>query len=178
MILLIDTYKTREPKIKRKKNLWKKISEIMKTHKYNYSSEQCEGRWKTLLRSLKKVTDHNAKTGNNLKRHPYEEQLDFLIAGSTVDGNHQLDVDETTNEGSDSDLDSSISERSPAPPAPTPAKKKQSNVSEELEVLKEHISVQNARQQENIKRQKEMPEERMAVMKGFLDVFKDMKKQQ
>ena len=137
---------------------------------------------------MKKVTDHNAKTGNDLKRHPYEEQLDFLIeqpnikpsyiAGSTVDGNHQLDVDETTNEGSDSDLDSSISERSPAPPAPTPAKKKWSNISEVLEVLKDHISLQNARQQENIIRQKEMHEERMAVMKGFLDVFKDMKKQQ
>ena len=110
----------------------------MKTHKYNYSSEQCEGRWKTLLRSLKKVTDHNAKSGNDLKRHPYEEQLDFLIeqpnikpytAGSTVDDNQQLDDEETTNEGSDSDLDSSVSERSasPAPPAHTPAKKKRSN---------------------------------------------------
>ena len=161
----------------------------MKTHKYNYLSEQCEGRWKTLLRSLKKVTDHNAKSGNDLKRHPYEEQLDFLIeqpniqpsyiAGSTVDDNQQLDDEETTNEGSDSDLDSSVSERSasPAPPAPTPAKKKRSNVSEVLEVLKEHISVQNARQQENNQRQKEMHEERLAVMKGFLEVFKDMKKQ-
>ena len=105
----------------------------MKLHKYAYSNEQCEGRWKTLLRSLKKVTDHNAKTGKDLKRHPYEEQLDFLIdqpnikpsyiAGSTVDGNVQSDVGE--NEGSNSDLDGSMSERStsPAPPAPTPAKK-------------------------------------------------------
>ena len=160
----------------------------MKTHKYNYSSEQCEGRWKTLLRSLKKVTDHNAKSGNDSKRHPYEEQLDFLIeqpnikpyiAGNTVNDNQQLDDEEITNEGSDSDLDSSVSERSasPAPPAPTPAKKKRSNVSEVIEVLKEHISVQNARQQENIQRQKEMHEERLAVMKGFLEVFKDMKKQ-
>ena len=161
----------------------------MTLHKYTYSGEQCEGRWKTLLRSLKKITDHNAKSGQDFKRHPYEEQLDFLIeqpnitpsyiVGSTVDGNLQSGVEESTNEDSDSDLDTSLSERStsPAPPAPTPAKKKRSNVSEVLDVLKEHISVQNARQQENNQRQKEMHEERMAVMKGFLEVFKDMKKQ-
>ncbi len=90
-----------------------------------------------------------------------------------------MDDEETTNEGSDSDLDSSVSERSasPAPPAHTPAKKKRSNVSEVLEVLKEHIGGQNARQQENNQRQKEMHEECLAVMKGFLEVFKDMKKQ-
>ena len=51
------------------------------------------------------------------------------------------------------------------------------NVSEVLEVLKEHIGGQNARQQENNQRQKEMHEECLAVMKGFLEVFKDMKKQ-
>lgn len=176
-------------KIKKKKDLWSKIAELMRLHNYAYSSEQCEGRWKTLLRSLKKVTDHNAKSGEGLKRHPYEEQLDFLIeqpnikpsyiVGSTVDGNLQSGIEENGNEDSDSDLDGSISERStsPAPPAPTPAKRKRSNVSEVLDVLKEHINVQNARQQENIQRQKEMHEERMAVMKGFLEVFKDMKKQ-
>ena len=67
-LLLIDFYKTWEPKIKKKKTLWNKIAERMKLHKYSYTSDQCEGRWKTLMRSLKKVTDHNAKTGNDLKR--------------------------------------------------------------------------------------------------------------
>ena len=51
----------------------------MKLHKYSYTSDQCEGRWKTLMRSLKKVTDHNARTGNDLKKHPYEAQLEFII---------------------------------------------------------------------------------------------------
>ncbi len=37
--------------------------------------------------------------------------------------------------------------------------------------------MQNARQQENIQQQKQMHEEHLAVMKGFLEVFKDMKKQ-
>ena len=72
------------------------------------------------------------------------------------------------------DTDSAVSDRStsPVPPAPVPAKKRRSNVSEVLDVLKEHINVQNARQQENMQRQKEMHEERTEVMKGFLEYFK------
>ena len=182
-LLLIDFYKTWEPKIKKKKTLWNKIAELMKLHKYSYTSDQCEGRWKTLMRSLKKVTDHNAKTGNDLKKHPYEAQLDFIIErpnikpvyiqGSTTDSSLELDDENTTN-ADESDSDSSVSDRSTTtpPPALVPAKKKRSNVSEVLDVLKEHMSVQNARQQEAMQRQKEMHEERMEVMRGFLDFFK------
>ena len=50
-------------------------------------------------------------------------------------------------------------------------------MSEVLDVLKEHISVQNARQEENMQQQEEMHQKRIAVMEGFLEVFKDMKKQ-
>ena len=153
-------------KIKKEKTLWNKIAELMKLHKYSYTSDQCEGRWKTLMKSLKKVTDHNAKTGNDLKKHPYEAQLDFIIdrpnikpayiQGSTTDSS--LDDENTTNAGNDSDSDSSVSDRStttPSPaPAPVPAKKKRSNVSEVLDVLKEHMSVQNARQQEAMQHSK------------------------
>ena len=82
--------------------------------------------------------------------------------------------DEETKESADSDSDSNTSLS--APLAPTPAKKKRSNVSEVLDVLKEHITLQNRRHEENLKKQDEMHNERMMVMKGFLEVFKDMKK--
>lgn len=66
---------------------------------------------------MKKVTDHDAKSGQDLKKHPYEEQLDFLIeqpnikpsyiVGSTEDGNQLSSVEENTYEDSESDIDSS-----------------------------------------------------------------------
>ena len=66
-------------KNQKKEKTWQKIGEMMQIHKYNYTAEQCEGRWKTLVRGVKKVSDHNSKSGNNLKTHPYEEQLDFIL---------------------------------------------------------------------------------------------------
>ena len=152
------------------------MAELMKLHKYNFTSEQCEGCWKTLMRSLKKVTDHNSKSGNDLKNLPYEDQLDFIIKCPNVKPvyiqettmNKKLENENNSNATDDeSDTDSSMSDRSPSPPlpAPVPAKKRRSNVSEVVNILKEHISVQNTRQQE-------MHEERMAVMRGFLDIFK------
>ena len=84
---------------------------------------------------------------------------------------------EENNGSNDSDSDSEVSEGNiSAPPAPTPTKKRMSNVSEVLDVLKEHIALQDKRREENLKKQDEMHNERMTVMKGFLDVFKDMKK--
>ncbi|CAB3981319.1 Hypothetical predicted protein [Paramuricea clavata] len=41
------------------------------------AAEQCEGRWKTLVRGAKKAADHNSKSGNDLKTHPYEDELEF-----------------------------------------------------------------------------------------------------
>ena len=90
----------------------------MKLHQYNYSSEQCEGQWKTLVRSLKKVADHNSKEGNDLKTHPYEEQLEFIIEqpnikplyilGSTNDIQADERLENATGE-SDTDSSRSIS---------------------------------------------------------------------
>ena len=119
MLLLIDFYKMWERKIKKKKTLWNKMAELMKLHKYSYTGDQCEGHWKTLMRSLKKVTDHNAKTGNDLKKHPYEAQLDFIIEranikptyiqGSTTDSS--LNNENTTNADDEIDSDSSVSDQ-------------------------------------------------------------------
>ena len=159
---------------------------MMQMHKYNYSSEQCEGRWKTLVRGIKKVSDHNSKTGNSLKTHPFEKQLDFIVKQPNIRPSYVIESTndnskavEENGESSDSDSDSEFSEGDKslsAPPAPTAAKRKRSNVSEVLDVLKEHIALQDKRHEENMKKQDEMHNERMTVMKGFLEVFKDMTK--
>ena len=124
----------------------------MKLHQYNYSSEQCERQWKTLVRSIKKGTDHYSKSANDLKTYPHEEQLEFVIEwlnikppyilGSTIDSGIQAD------EGLENMTAESIRSTSPAPPVPAHAKKKRSNVSEVLYVLKELICVQNTRQED------------------------------
>ena len=173
-MLLTDQYKSFEGKIKKKKHLWAKIAEIMEQHGYCYTAEQCEGRWKTLVRGVKKVADHNSKSGNDLKTHPYEDELEFYSERPNVKPAYLVSssgasVDlESIEEDSEEDSTRSIS--------PAPAKKRRSNVSEVLDVLKVHIQSQSDRHQETLQIQEQMHQERMTVMKGFLDVFKDMKR--
>ena len=137
-----------ESKIKKKK-LWQKIAEMMQMHKSNYGSEQCEVMWKTLVRGVKKVSDHNSKTGNSLETHLFEKQLDFLVKQPNMRPSYVIECTndnskavEKNDETSDSDSYSEFSEDSKsllAPPAPTAAKRKRSNVSEVLDVLKEQL---------------------------------------
>lgn len=175
-LLLIDLFKTLEGKIKKKKHLWAKIADVMQENGYSFSPEQCEGRWKTLVRGVKKVADHNSKTGNNPKTHPYEEELEFYSERPNVKPSYLVSSSAGAKSiEDDEDQESEDSSRSKSP-APVPAKKKRSNISEVLDVLKVHIQAQCDRHQETLQRQEQMHQERMTVMKGFLDVFKDMRK--
>ena len=176
-LFLISQYKALESKIK-KKDLWSKIADVMQTNGYCYTADQCKGRWKTLVRGVKRVADHNAKTGNAPKKHPFEDELEFY--------SERLDVKPTylvSSTGTFENLDGSLEEDSEEEgrskslvPVPVPAKKKRSNISDVLDVLKVHIQSQSERHQENLQRQEQMHLERLTVMKGFLDVFKDMTK--
>jgi len=52
------------------------------------SPAQCDGRWKTLMRGLKNVYDHNNKSGNNPKQHPYDKELDFIAEKPNVSASY------------------------------------------------------------------------------------------
>jgi hypothetical protein len=178
-LLLISQYKALESKIKKKKDLWSEIADDMQTNGYCYTADQCEGRWKTLVRGVKRVADHNAKTGNAPKKHPFEDELEFYSERPNVKPTYLVsstgtfeNLEESLEEDSEEEEGRS---KSPAP-VPVPAKKKRSNISDVLDVLKVHIQSQSERHQENLQRQEQMHQERLTVMKGFLDVFKDMTK--
>jgi hypothetical protein len=109
-----------------------------------------QGLLENIVKKFEKSYRSQCQIWTRFKKTPMKNSLILLLSsqiltfiytiGSTVDGNLQSGVEESTNEDSDSDQDSSVSERSTstAPSAPTPAKKKRSNVSEVLDVLKEH----------------------------------------
>ena len=144
-LLLISQYKALESKIKRK-DLWSKIADVMQTNGYCYTPEQCEGRWKTLVRGVKRVADHNAKTGNAPKKHPFEDELEFYSERPDVKPTYLV-----SSTGTFENLEEYSEEgRSKSPvPVPVSAKKKRSNISDVLDVLKVHIQSQSERHQEN-----------------------------
>ena len=176
-LLLISQYKALESKIK-KKDLWRKIADSMHTNGYCYIPDQREGRWKTLvhIRGVKRVADHNAKSENAPKKHQFEDELEFYSERPNVKPTYLVSSTGTT-ENLDASLEEDCEEEGQSKsPVPVPAKKKRSNISDVLDVLKVHIQVQSDRHQETLQRQEQMHQERLTVMKGFLDVYKDMSK--
>ena len=81
-LLLIAEYKTFLDKLEKgkikKKLVWESISKTLTNKGHKHNPSQCESRFKTLQRGLKNVTDHNKKSGNDKKSHPYEAELAFL----------------------------------------------------------------------------------------------------
>ncbi|XP_034307601.1 uncharacterized protein [Magallana gigas] len=88
-LLLISQYRENEELVTsgklRKKALWNKIAKVLREKgNCNFSAVQVEGRWKTLMRGLKNVKDHNKKSGAERRNHPYEEELEFMAAKPNV----------------------------------------------------------------------------------------------
>ena len=70
-------------------------------------------------RCKESFSDHNSKTGNSLKTHPFEKQLDFLIKRPNIRPSYVIESTndnskavEENDESSDSDSDSEFSEGS------------------------------------------------------------------
>lgn len=53
------------------KKLWSIISSKMKEKGYNVTDVQCKSKINGLKNTYKNVKDHNAKSGNNLKKWQY-----------------------------------------------------------------------------------------------------------
>ncbi|KAF6200121.1 hypothetical protein GE061_006422 [Apolygus lucorum] len=81
-VQLIQAYRAVSPKlgsfeIKRKKQMWEVIARLVG----NGTANQCENKWKVLIRGYKNIIDHNKKTGRDRWRnHEYAEYLDPIFA--------------------------------------------------------------------------------------------------
>lgn len=58
--------------------MWVRVAKALQEKSNHITAAQCEGRWKTLVRGMKSVSDHNKKSSNYKKSNPYEEELGFL----------------------------------------------------------------------------------------------------
>ncbi|KAL1489237.1 hypothetical protein ABEB36_014170 [Hypothenemus hampei] len=68
-------------KFKTKKVMWKKVSEdILSLLNINKIPYQCENRYKTIIKKMKKAIDNNKKTGTSKMEVEYEEELCKIVA--------------------------------------------------------------------------------------------------
>jgi hypothetical protein len=63
-----------------KKNVWLKIAgKITKLSGKKYTHEQVDNKWKGLKKTYKKIKDHNAQTGNDLKKWEFFYAIDSFM---------------------------------------------------------------------------------------------------
>jgi len=82
-LLLIEHYKSYQERVNSgfitKKAVWDQICLKMTTKGYQLSTDQIQGRWKSLCRAYKNVKDYNNKSGNDRKHYEYENELDQVF---------------------------------------------------------------------------------------------------
>ncbi|KAJ8303787.1 hypothetical protein KUTeg_018710 [Tegillarca granosa] len=195
-LLLIDEYKKRMELLNtgkmKKKSAWISISKILVDKGYNVTASQCEGRWKTLLRGLKTISDHNKKSGNDKKSHPFAKELEFMAEKPNIKPEYVAGSDETSKtkrsfntETASTDDDSDQlhpkastsgenTDQSDVKTSNEPkSKRRKSSSAEVVTVLKDFIQTQQERYEIESKKKEQMHNERMEIFKGFLNLFEE-----
>lgn len=167
---------------------------------HDMSPGQCEGRWKTLMRGLKLVHDHNSKSGNNAKQYPYENELAFMAVKPNISASYVVSsacsskpaTSSSANQPSllqdeesdskdnllakESDTDSekiAASENKTKKAQIDEPKPKRKRPNEVVDVLKGFISTQQERFDAESNRREQMHKERMEIFKGFLSILQN-----
>ena len=194
-LLLIDQYKSRINMVNtgklRKKALWKQIAGQLVNHGHNVTGAQCEGRWKTLIRGLKNVCDHNQKSGNNPRTHPFQNELAFIaekpnvcmsyVVSSAVKPTASITIP-TANKESDTDAINKESDTDSDNPLPklhkrpveniVQAPKKRRRTNEVVDVLKDFMVTQQERYEDDTKRKDLMHRDKMEIWGGLVHLLK------
>jgi len=71
-------WKLSDPKIKNKA-VWQEIAKILSEHDFMFNAEKCERKMLNMKRDYRSVIDHNNKTGNDRKTHPYLDEMNEIF---------------------------------------------------------------------------------------------------
>ncbi|XP_061190383.1 uncharacterized protein LOC133198281 [Saccostrea echinata] len=81
---LIDLYEEHEEKMedprRKKKDIWKLITEGLNNAGFKFSQTKVEGKWRSLIASHKTLRDNKTKTGQKRKTFQYFERIDAILS--------------------------------------------------------------------------------------------------
>jgi len=80
--MLIDLYKKYSAESEKglKKNFWKKISNLLnENNNVQVNAQQCDTKWKGLVKTYKNIKKYNDTSGNNPKFWKYYDELDSIL---------------------------------------------------------------------------------------------------
>jgi hypothetical protein len=187
-LAIISGYKDRKDKFSspthKKKTLWREMTdELNKNFSTNFSASQVEGRWKTQLSAFKRHQTDQAKSGQEKKDFPYEEQFqDLFHDRHDITPKYMVASLSSDHSGSTTDepcTSSSCSGSSEPGSDSEPRKKRKvsakTNTTQVINFLENYVESQNQKNEDNVKKIEKMHKEKMEVFNGFLTVLKTMK---
>lgn len=157
----------------RKKVAWEKVAEQFNANSsVRVTGEQCANKWKKLEEKYKKVSEHNAKTGNDKKECEFEDELsEFfrsdpkIIPPTTVSSLPTVSAgSQSTHEGEESPLANAV-------PREKRKRRSKSSAAEIIEFLTEFKEEKRKEEQQKFDLAERMHEEKMGVMARFLDIL-------
>lgn len=181
----------------KKKDMFNQVATEMNKMNVSCTVDNVGNKWKTLLRGFKAVKDHNRKTGVQKKTHPFENELDAILAKDpNVSPTHTssssskppekdegmpscsstkkrkietsgIELDENTNENKNGESTDS---------SPNGCKKlqksKQSSSSQLVSMLGNYMGKQEERNENIAQRMQTMHNEKMDLLKSLIDIMK------
>ena len=185
----------------KKKQVWEMIAVRMQSGKSGSSprAEQCEGKWKALTLSFRKCEDHNNKTGNDRRECPFYKELSevygyrpnvrpYATASSSGHGDsarrQKSDEEDEEDEENDKERSQATNKRHSdaagisSTPQKTPKKTRRGlgkrNKNECLSWLQDYAEEKRKEQEAQRERAEQHHREKMELLSGLLNVFKDL----
>ena len=159
--------------------MWDLICLKMTTKGYKFSTDQIQGRWKSLCRAYKNVKDHNNKSGNDPKHYEYENELDQvfgddpLISPKVVSlKKKKLSLDDFEKGGQATLPGASTDQEEILEPDRKKSKKLVKSYSNDvLGFLKDFVNQQEQKKEKEAERREKMHDEKMSAMNKLIDAI-------
>jgi hypothetical protein len=152
---------------KKKKDVWKQITQQLNSAGYDFPQTKVEGKWRSLLASHKALRDNKTKTGQKRKSFQHFERMDTILS-------KRHDVNPMFTSGSDVQLNATTSSENvqDSPNTHTNASHSDSEMSSECcPESKKNLSASASRRREKRKLEKSESSSKL------LDLIVEMEKQ-
>ena len=184
-LLLIEHYKSYQERVNSgfitNKAVCDQIWLKMTTKGYKFSTDQIQGRWKSLCRAYKNLKDHNNKSGNDPKHYEYENELDQvfgddpLISPKVVSSSlkrKKLSLDDFEKRGQATLPGASTDQEEIQEPDRKKSKKLGKSYSNDvLGFLKDFVNQQEHKNEKEAERREKMHDEKMSAMNKLIDAI-------
>lgn len=184
--LLLSLYEEYEQEFenprKKKKDVWREITEKLNEAGFDFSQLKVENKWRSLVQSHKDIKDNKKKTGEKRRTFPHFERLDNILSKRhdinppfTSSSNPLATKENEKDKASTSSEEKVVTKSSSISAVRRREKRKEAENegSSFFQAFKEIEKVRKLERDEREKRRDERAKERNDLLRAFLEILKE-----